>query len=129
MQRGGQMSQQRIEHALIVGVVRREAIRSSDQRVGCLRLGDSGILMLGQCGGSFFVRDRHAIALDWDLFKFLDEVGQLGTRYPEWQVDRIEPQLAKSLVMNEWTETVGHGIANDAVDLSVGIDLIVEVNS
>ena len=119
-----QVSPQRIEGRLGVGVGGAKAGRGRQQRVGRAHRRDRVVLLLGELRGRFLVRDRHAVAVDRDVLKALQERRQLAARHPERQVHRVDAELRKRRVVNQRAQAVADRIADHAEHLRLGVDAL-----
>ena len=115
---------QALQGRLVVGVEGVEPVGPLDQRVGRPGLADPVVGGHREAGGRLLVRDGHAVALHRHRVERLQRFGQLTARHAERQVDGVDPGLAEHQVVQSRAEAVGHRVAEHAVDLRLGVDVV-----
>ena len=76
----------------------------------------------------FLVRDGDAESLDAPGRRVLDELGEVLARHAEGNVDLVELQVGEGGVVDQRAEAVAHRIGDHAVDLGLGVDLVVVID-
>ena len=76
----------------------------------------------------FLVRDGDAQAADAQRPGLVDEAAQVLARHAEGHIDLVQPEVGESGVMDQGAEAMPDRIGHDAVDLGIGVDLVVAVD-
>ena len=74
------------------------------------------------------MRDGDAEAADAQGPGLVDEAAQVLPRHAEGHVDLVQSQVRETGVMDQGAEAVPDGIGHHAVDLGVGVDLLVAID-
>ena len=119
---------ERIHGRPIVGVVAdAPAVAVDDDRVARPGPLHGPLLLLEQRDDRLLVGNRHAAPLDVQPEQLAEERLQLAVGDEERHQDLVQPQVAERGVMNRRAQALLDRIADDAVDLGLGVDLVVEV--
>ena len=88
---------------------------------------DGPLLLLEQGHDRLLVGDRHAAPLDVQPQQLVEEGLEFSVGDQERDQDLVEPEVAERRVVNRRAEALLDRIAEHAVDLGLGVDLVVEV--
>ena len=117
---------ERIHRRAVVGVVADPpAVLLEDDRVAGPGPLDGPLLLLQERHDRLLVGDRDAAPLDVQPEQLLEERRQLAVGDQERHHDLVQPELAERGVVDRGAQALLDRVADDAVDLGLGVDLVV----
>ena len=117
-----------IHRGPIVGVVADPAtVLLNDDRVAGPGAFDGPLLLLQERDERLLVGDGHAAPLDVQPQELLEERREFAVGHEERHHDLVQAEVAERGVVDRRAEALLDRVADDAVDLGLGVDLVVAI--